>query len=147
MKKRTKTILLSLLAILVVIQFFQIDKTNPPTDPAKDFTALENPPQEVAELLKKACYDCHSHDTAYPWYTNIQPVAWWVRGHINGARKELNFALWGDYEAKRKARKFEEMAEEVKEGNMPLKSYTWMHPASKLTEQQRQQLVSWFVSK
>ncbi len=147
MKKRTKTILLSLLAVLVVIQFFQIDKTNPESDPAKDFIALENPPQEVGELLKNACYDCHSHSTEYPWYTSIQPVGWWIRGHYRGARQHLNFATWGDYEAKKKAHKFEEMVEEVKGGEMPMKSYTWMHPEAQLTDEQRQKMVAWFAAK
>lgn len=147
MKKRTRTILLALLAVLVVLQFFQIDKKNPPSDPAKDFITLENPPAEVATLLKNACYDCHSHETKFPWYTNIQPVAWWIRGHIRGARQHLNYATWGDYEADKKAHKFEEMAEETKAGHMPMKSYTWMHPEAKLTEAQRQTLVAWFEAK
>ncbi len=147
MNKKVKTVLLVLLAALLVIQFFQIDKTNPESDPAKDFIALENPPQEIATLLKNACYDCHSHDTAYPWYTNVQPVAWWVKGHIKGARNHLNYATWGDAEAKKKAHKFEEMAEETAEGHMPLKSYTWMHPQSKITDAERQSLVDWFKAK
>ena len=147
MKKRTRIILLSLLAMLVVIQFFQIDKTNPESDPAKDFVALEQPPAEMGKLLKDACYDCHAHETEYPWYTHIQPVAWWIRGHVNGARKHLNFTVWGDYDAKRRAHKFEKMMDEVKGGEMPMKSFTWMHPEAKMTDAQRQAMVAWFESK
>ncbi len=142
-----RKILLAVVAILVVIQVFQIDKTNPAADPAKDFIALEQPPQEVANLLKDACYDCHSNDSEYPWYTNIQPVGWWIKRHINEARKELNYAVWADYQAKRKAHKFEEMVDEVEKGKMPLKSFTLMHPEAKLTDAQRQAMVAWFRSK
>lgn len=147
MKKRTKIILLALLALLVIIQFFQIDKSVPPHDPAMDFITLENPPPEVAELLKTVCYDCHSYKTIHPWYTNVQPVAWWINGHIKGARQHLNYSLWGDYDAGKKAHKLEEMVEEVKEGDMPLKSYTWIHDEARLSEEQRQKLVDWFQSR
>ncbi|MEZ4960473.1 MAG: heme-binding domain-containing protein [Saprospiraceae bacterium] len=147
MNKKVKTTLLVLLAALVVIQFFQIDKNNPESDPAKDFSALENPPQDVAKLLKSACYDCHSHETVYPWYTNFQPVGWWIKGHIKGARQHLNFATWGDLEAKKKAKKMDEMVDETEGGDMPLKSYTWMHAEAKLTDAQRHTLVDWFKAK
>ncbi len=139
--------MLALLAFLVVIQFFKIDKTNPESNPPMDFTVVEQAPDEIGQLLHSACYDCHSNDTEYPWYTNIQPIGWWVKAHINKARKELNYANWGEYTAKRQAHKFDEMVDEVKEGHMPLKSYTWMHPEAKLTEAQRQQLTTWFQEK
>lgn len=147
MKKRTKTILLALLALLILIQFFQIDKTAPESDPAMDFISIENPPPDVAELLKTVCYDCHSYKTIHPWYTNVQPIAWWINGHIKGARQHLNYSLWGEYEAKKRAHKMEEMVDEVKAGDMPLKSYTWIHEEARLTEVQRQKLVAWFESK
>jgi hypothetical protein len=147
MKKRTRIILLSLLAVLVVIQFFRIDKTSPKADPAKDFVAIEQPPQAVSEMLKHACYDCHSNHAQYPWYTNIQPVGWWIKGHIQGAREELNYSEWADYNNDDKPRGLKEMAEEVEKGNMPLKSYTWMHPEARLTDAQRAELAAWFKSK
>lgn len=144
MKNRKKSILLGLVALLVVIQFFQIDKTNPPYDAANDFMSIEHPPAQVAELLKNACYDCHSYETKYPWYTYIQPVAWWVKGHINGGRKHLNYSRWGEYSAKRKDHKLEEMEELVKEKEMPLNSYTWAHSEARLTDEQRTSLITWF---
>lgn len=140
---RKRKILLAFLAVLVLIQFFPINKTNPPADPKLDFITQMAPPEEVAELFKSACYDCHSNHTEYPWYANIQPVGWWLRGHIKGARKELNFSEWGTYSEKRKARKFEEIVEEVEEHEMPLKSYTWAHPDARLTDAQRKRIVYW----
>jgi Haem-binding domain len=143
MKKRIKTILLALLALLVISQFFQIDKTNPPHDASKDFIALQNPPQEIATLLQDACYDCHSHLTEYPWYTNVQPLAWWIKNHIEEARRHFNFSMWAGYNAKRKAHKAEELVEMVSEGEMPMNSFTWTHPEARLTNLQRKKMVDW----
>ncbi|MFQ5446965.1 MAG: heme-binding domain-containing protein [Saprospiraceae bacterium] len=143
MKKRKKNILLALPLLLVIIQFFQIDKTTPPHEAVKDFIALENPPLEIATLLHDACYDCHSNLTEYPWYTNVQPVAWWINNHINEGRQHLNFSNWGSYNAKKKAHKAEELVEMVSEKEMPLKSFTWMHPEARLTNLQRKKMVDW----
>lgn len=142
-----KKILLALLAVLVVLQFFQIDKTNPPTDPAKDFITLEQPPQEIGTLLKNACYDCHSNETKYPWYTNIQPLAWWIRGHIRGGRHAVNFSEWASYNPDDIAHIYDEVAEVVSKKEMPLRSYVNMHPEAKLTDAQRQTITAWFQSK
>jgi len=143
MKKRIKPVLLALLALLAIIQFFQIAKTNPPHDTSKDFITIQNPPQEVAKLLQDACYDCHSHLTEFPWYTNVQPLAWWIKDHINDGRRHLNFSTWADLNAKRKARKAEELVEMVGEEEMPLKSFTWTHPEARLTNLQRKKMVDW----
>ncbi|GIV32460.1 MAG: heme-binding protein [Saprospiraceae bacterium] len=143
MKKQLKTVLLALLGVLVVIQFFQIDKTNSPYDPSQDIIAQLQPPQQVAELLKSACYDCHSYETKYPWYTYIQPVGWWIKNHIEEGSKHLNFSIWGTYTPRRKDRKLEEIVEEVKTGHMPFASYTWVHSEARLTYEQRQSIVNW----
>ncbi len=141
-----KKILLGLVAVLIIIQFFRIDKTNPPVDNSQDFMTLTSPPAEVAQIMKDACYDCHSHETAYPWYTNVAPVSWWIKKHINEGREHLNFSIWGTYTAKKADHKLEECYEEVEEGEMPLNSYTWAHAEARLTDTQREQLVSWFKS-
>lgn len=146
MSKVVKRILLALLAILVVIQFFRIDKTNPPVDAGAEFMAMANPPADVAKLIKDACYDCHSHETNYPWYTNVAPVSWWIGNHIKEARGHLNFSTWKAYDAEKKAHKAEECAEEVEKGLMPLKPYTRMHAEARLTDEQREQLITWFKS-
>lgn len=147
MKKKTRNILLAILAILVVIQFFQIDKTKPESDPAKDFITVENPPQAVAEMLKNTCYDCHSNHTKYPWYTSVQPVAWWIRGHVRGARMQVNYSEWADYNQEDKTHALREMAEVMEEKRMPPKSYVSMHPESKMTAEQEAELLAYFRSK
>jgi hypothetical protein len=139
-----KKILLGLLFILVIIQFFRIDKSNPEINMVNDFIKINNPPEEIATLLKTSCYDCHSNTTKYPWYSNVSPISWWVKHHIDEAREELNFSEWGSFKAKRKDHKLEEAIEELEEGEMPLNSYTWTHSEANLTAEQKTELLNWF---
>ncbi|MEQ9288346.1 MAG: heme-binding domain-containing protein [Cyclobacteriaceae bacterium] len=141
-----KKIGLAVLVIIVVIQFFRIDKENPAIETKKDFIAATNPPINVSKILKTACYDCHSHETTYPWYSNVAPVSWWVKNHINDGRKHFNFSLWTDYDAKKRAHKLEEFYEEVEEGEMPLNSYTWVHAGARLSSDDKNLLINWVKS-
>ncbi len=143
-KKIFRFILMSLVAILIIAQSFRIDKTNPESDPTMDFIRMKNPPNDIAEMLKVACYDCHSNQTKYPWYTNIAPFSWWIQGHIDHGRKHLNFSNWGTYSAKKANHKLEECYELVEETKMPLMSYWIAHPEAKLSTEQRAALVAWF---
>lgn len=139
-----KKIGLVIIIILVVMQAFRIDKTILPVDASKDFISVTAANTEVANLLKIACYDCHSNQPVYPWYTNIAPVSWWIKHHINEGSHHLNFSIWGEYKDKRKHHKLEECIEMVEEGEMPMNSYTWMHKEAQLTDTQKQLLVEWF---
>ena len=140
-----KKILIGVVIVLVGIQFITIDKTNPPVDASKDFMTITDPPEEVEKLIRTSCYDCHSNESTYPWYSNVAPVSWWVKDHINEAREELNFSEWGTYEWKRTDHKLEECAEEVDEGEMPLKSYLIAHSEARLSDEDRAKLVDWFL--
>lgn len=133
-----------LIAFLVIIQFFQIDKTPPLSDANLDFFKLENPPAEVASLIKGACYDCHSNETTFPAYTSFQPLGWWVRSHVRGGRMNANFSKWGTYDADKQRHILEEMAEVTGNKRMPLKSYGWMHEKGQLSDNDRAAMVSWF---
>ncbi len=146
MSKKVKTILLGIIGVLLVIQLFQIDKTNPPVRLEEDFIQIKQPPENIENLLRTACYDCHSHETKYPWYTSVAPISWWIRHHIDEGREHLNFSTWSQYDADRQDHKLEECDEEVREGEMPLDSYTWVHGEAQLTDQQRQVLADWFKS-
>lgn len=139
-----KKILIGFGVLLVVIQFVRIDKTNPPVDVELDFIHVTNAPEGVAEILKSTCYDCHSNETKYPWYSNVAPVSWWLKDHVNEGRDELNFSSWDTYENKRKKHKMDEAIEMVEEGEMPLASYTITHGEAKLTEEQKQKIMDWF---
>lgn len=139
-----KKIAFALIVVLVVMQAFRIDKTVKPIDTNTDFISVTGANAEVANILKTACYDCHSDQPIYPWYTNIAPVSWWIKHHINEGSHHLNFSIWGTYKEKRKNHKLEECVEMVEEGEMPMASYTWMHKDAKLTDTQKQQLVEFF---
>ncbi len=141
-----KKIMLVLLTIIVLIQAIRIDKANPPMNQEKDFINSKHPPAGVANLIKTSCYDCHSNETIYPWYTNLAPVSWWIKDHINEARHHLNFSEWETYSSKKADHKLKECVEMVQEGEMPLYSYTLMHSNSSLSEDQKHALVVWFES-
>jgi hypothetical protein len=137
---------IALLVIFIVIQAFRIEKSNPNTDPANDFIAVTQPGAEVSAILKSACYDCHSNNVTYPWYTNIAPFSWWIKDHINEGRDELNFSEWKTYSIRRMDKKMKEAAEMVDENEMPMYSYTIMHKSASLTKEQKALLLTFFNS-
>ncbi|MBI1305976.1 MAG: cytochrome C [Bacteroidetes bacterium] len=140
-----KKVILALVAILVLIQFIRIDKSVPTVpEGAKDITASMEVPSDIALMLKTSCYDCHSNETVYPWYSNIAPVSWLLGNHIKDGRKHLNFSVWSTYPDKRMKHKMEECAELVEEGEMPMDQYLWMHSNAKLNSDQTAKLVDWF---
>lgn len=139
-----KNIAIFLVFLFLAIQSIRIDKTTEPVNPATDFIALTSANSEIAGMLKTACYDCHSNQPTYPWYTNIAPVSWWIKHHIDEGSHHLNFSIWGTYKEKRKNHKLDECVEMVEEGEMPMSSYTIMHGDAKLTDAQKLQLVEFF---
>jgi hypothetical protein len=145
-KKIVRYSLLGLLIVLLAMQFVRIDKTKPPTDPAQDFLTVSQAAPAVATLIQETCYDCHSHQTEYPWYSNIAPVSWLLKNHVEEGREHLNFSIWGTYSGKKQAHKLEECSEEVGEGEMPMKSFLITHPEARLSDAQRAELVGWFNS-
>ncbi|MBX2888946.1 MAG: heme-binding domain-containing protein [Ferruginibacter sp.] len=147
MRKTFKRILLIIVLALALIQFFPRAEKNQNAEIGPDHIAsMEAIPTEVSAILEKACYDCHSNNTIYPWYNNIQPVNWWLNKHIIEGSDELNFSEFGSYSAKRQNRKWKEVVDELKENNMPLKSYTFLHPKAKLTATEKEKLISWASS-
>lgn len=102
-------------------------------------------PGHVQGLLKTSCYDCHSNNTAYPWYSNIQPVKWWLADHVNSGKRHLNFDEFNTYTKEKKLKKLDEVAETVKEGEMPLSSYTIIHHNAKLSSTDKSEIEKWVV--
>lgn len=137
-----RKVLIVLFIILIVIQFIKPGK-NQSKNFQKDITTVYAVPQEVQTILKESCYDCHSNYTTYPWYSKIQPVAWWLQNHINKGKKHLNFSDFASYTPKKQAKKLNETAKLVEKGEMPLNSYTWIHTDSKLSKEQATLLVNW----
>ena len=121
-----------LLAALVVAQFIQPERTNPPADPAVSFEAVAKPPREVAAVIKRACRDCHSNQTVWPWYSHISPASWLVAGDVKEARAKLNFSQWNIYSPEMTRIKLGEICQEVQKGDMPPRYYLPMHPDTKV---------------
>ena len=137
-------IILGLAATLLLIQFFRPAK-NLSNERSNDITTKYIVPPPVADILKVACYDCHSNHTEYPWYAEIQPVAWWLAGHVKGGKEELNFSTFTSRRVAIQNHKLEEIKEQVGEGEMPLASYTnfGLHKGAKLSDAQRKTIVDW----
>ncbi len=144
---------IGLLLIFVVMQFIQPGKNNQHFDMTNDIATVVSVPDSVHQLLKTACYDCHSNQTNYPWYANIQPLGWWLKDHIEEGKSHLNFQDFALVEprpgtpyntkALRQDHKLEEVNEQVENGEMPLESYTLIHRESRLTQEQRILLIDW----
>lgn len=145
-KSKLKKFLIILAFLLLLIQLFRIDKTNLPVEPSKDFVIASNAPSEIRSILKTSCYDCHSNEVVYPWYTNIAPFSWWMKHHVNEGREELNFSEWGTYSSKRMDHKLKECIEEINENEMPISTYVWMHNEATLNPDQKEKLIQWFNS-
>jgi hypothetical protein len=141
--KTLKTFVVVLGLGVLVIQVFRPDRTNPKTDPARAIEAVLTPPSDVAHIIERSCGDCHSNRTAWPWYTNVAPVSWFVANHVHSGRRALNFSDWVDYPADRQARKLGAICNEVKEGNMPLGSYLLIHGNAKMSDAEKEVLCAW----
>lgn len=139
-----KKILIGFAMLFVAIQFYRPARNESSAAPdANDITMKYAVPANVQQILRDACYDCHSNNTHYPWYNNIQPVASWMANHVEEAKSELNFNEFGKRRIALQNHKLEEIIDEVKEGEMPLSSYTWMHSEAKLSPEQRQAIINW----
>jgi hypothetical protein len=146
MKKFLQRFLIFLGLAMIAVQFFGPEKTNPAVDETKTITVFAPMPPEVSAVFTRACYDCHSHQTRWPWYSNVAPVSWFVIDHVNDARRHLNFSEWTTYDPKRMKRKLEEIKEEVEDGAMPLPSYLRLHSDAKLSPNDVQALRAWTIA-
>ncbi|KAA0230168.1 cytochrome C [candidate division KSB1 bacterium] len=133
-----------LLAALVIVQFLGPAKTNPPVEEGRTLAANLTTPPEIQTLLKRACADCHSHETAWPWYSHVAPASWFVINHVNDGRRHLNFSDWAKYTPKQASHKLEEIEDLVKRREMPLQSYLLLHSShAQLSDQDIQTLSGW----
>ena len=138
-----KKVLIVLLVLFIIIQFFRPEKNVQTTISSNDIVAHMAVPVNVQNILYKACYDCHSNNTTYPWYAEVQPAAWWLDDHIKEGKKELNFNEFASFRLRRQFHKLEEITEVVKSKEMPLESYTVIHSDADLTQEERETLISW----
>ena len=138
-----RKILLIVIIILVVIQFIRPARNISTTPSAHDISTEYTVPDSIKNIMAVACNDCHTNNTRYPWYANIQPVGWWLQNHVNEGKRHLNYSEFTSLEKKKQYKKMDETAHEVKEGDMPLNSYLWIHHDAELTQAQKDMIVNW----
>jgi len=129
------TIKAALVALLVIgagLQFIQPARTNPPTEPGASFEAVARPAPAATAAVRRACVDCHSHETKWPWYSKVSPMSWLVAKDVREGRAHLNLSEWNRYGPEMSTLRAGEMCEEAKAGKMPLWQYTLLHPQAKL---------------
>ena len=143
LKKTLKWFAIVLVVILIGIQFVRPAVTTPPVDESQTINAQMQMTPAVASILERSCRDCHSNKTVWPWYTKLAPVSWWLADHVNEGRQNLNVSEWGKLPKDRQDRKLRQMCDEIQDGAMPLSSYLPMHPAAKLSEQDKKALCDW----
>lgn len=138
-----KKIMIVLLIAFIAIQFFHPAKNQAEGAQPNNIASIFPVPENVKSILEKACNDCHSNNTAYPWYSKIQPVDWWMDNHVKEGKRELNFDEYAAKPIRYQYRKMEEIIDQVKEGEMPLNSYTWIHKDAILNAEEKTALTSW----
>ncbi len=128
---------------MILLQFYR-PKRNISAEPMpNDISQVFTVPGDVEAILKKSCNDCHSNNTFYPWYAELQPVRWWLDDHIAEGKKELNFNEFKTYRPGKQYNKLEEVVKMVKEDEMPLSSYTLIHTNAKLSKAEKNKLINW----
>ncbi len=137
MAKWMKKFAVGLIAILIVAQFVPVARVNP--------TERGQPaaPGEVQAILQRACYDCHSNETRWPWYAQVAPASFLIARDVNEGRRQLNFSLWSQFNERRKSRKLKEIVEQVEKSKMPQWYYVSLHPDAKLSAADRELIIKW----
>jgi hypothetical protein len=143
MKRYLKVACLVLVGILIILQFFQPEKNSGDDLTGMDFIEIMDVPVDVAGVLKSSCYDCHSNQTNYPWYSRISPVSWYLDKHIKDGKSELNFSEFGGLEKIPRIGALSDICEVVESGAMPLKSYLLIHRGARLEQSEIEAVCSW----
>jgi Haem-binding domain len=125
------------------IQLARPARTNPTTDPSRTLMAVTDLPAEVQSVLERSCRDCHSHDTRWPWYSNVAPVSWLVIDDVNHGRGHFNYSDWAQYDHNKVPQLLHDICDQTRKGEMPLSIYLWMHPDARLSDSDVTTLCSW----
>lgn len=142
-KSSIKNAAVAVALALIILQFFGTEKNNSTSPSENAINKHYHVPPKIQGLLKTSCYDCHSNNTAYPWYSNIQPIKWWLASHINDGKRHLNFDEFNTYPAKKKLHKLDEVIETINNNEMPLSSYTLIHGNAKLSDMDKKEIEAW----
>ena len=133
-----------LIVVLIGMQFIPYHIKNEPVDEKQDIFANVSASPEVIDIMHAACYDCHSQKAVTPWYGYVAPIKFWLNKHVRGARMHVNFSQWSTYDQPARNHMLEECVEQMEMEEMPLASYTLLHPEAKLSSDQRKQLIAFF---
>lgn len=144
--KLIKKIILALLIAFVVIQFIRPPRNKGEQQFPQDISNVIPVPDSVMAILHNACYDCHSNNTRYPWYSFVQPVGWILAGDIKNAKENLNFNEFGTYSTRRKISKLDDIGNEISENGMPLPAYRLAHKEARLSHSEKEMLINWAQS-
>jgi hypothetical protein len=134
---------LILLIVFLGIQFIRPGRNRSDNPAVGDIVSLYKMPGNMKAVFENSCYDCHSNNTRYPWYVNIQPVGWMLARHVKQGKEELNFSEFGSYSTRRQRSKLQQVINSIKDGTMPLTSYLLMHQDAKLTEAEKAMMINW----
>jgi hypothetical protein len=144
---KAKRILTASLATLILvgggIQLIRPDRENPPVDASKDLLTLSAAPEEIQAILRRSCYDCHSNQTRWPWYSAIAPVSWLTADDVHEGRKHMNFSEWGTYPRGRQISRLEMIGTEIDKSEMPPANYLLLHRDARLSEAEKDTLLAW----
>lgn len=143
MRRIIKKILLAILVIFIAIQFIRPDRNKSDQVESTDISKLVNIPDSVQAVLKNACYDCHSNNTEYPWYVNIQPLGWLMANHIKQGKAMLNFSEFDNYSPRKQLSKLTGIANSIRDNIMPISSYKWMHKNARLSDDEKALITDW----
>ena len=138
-----KKILLTLLIVFIAIQFIQPAHNKSGQALPNDFVKIYVVPGNVQTVLQNACYDCHSNNTSYPWYSNIQPMAWIMARHIKNGKEKLNFSDFGSNTTRKQISRLKGIANQIKDDEMPISSYMAMHKKANLTKEEKILIIDW----
>ncbi len=144
--KLLKWIGLVLLILLVGLQFISTRSNQSSALPSTDFVKTFKVPDGVENILSVSCYNCHSNNTNYPWYSRVQPVGLYLEYHIKKGKAELNFSEFGDYSIRKQKNKLKSMISQVEKGEMPLKTYTLIHRDARLSKVDKKVFVDYLIS-
>jgi cytochrome c551/c552 len=143
LRKLLKWTVIVLVVLFLGIQLMRPARSNPAVDESQTIEARTQMTPEVKAIFERSCNDCHSNKTVWPWYTNVAPISWWIAGHINDARQNMNLSEWGKLDRDHQDRKLRQICDEVTDSGMPLPSYLPMHPKAKLSDQDKKTLCDW----
>ncbi len=138
-----KRIGLAIAVLLIAAQLVPVRHNNPPVESAQTLFAVEKVPPGVQSALRRSCQNCHSNQTAWPWYSCVAPTSWMVASDVHRARKAMNLSEWGSYSAKRKEERLEEICEQITNGDMPDPKYVLVHRSARITPEERNAVCKW----